>query len=458
MLILTVITNLIAFIRPRLGLTLFIILIFLPVTLVEDIWRVGLGRLKILPYLIAVSACAGSVFFDGLRIRKFYKYVPPLAIWALSSYVVILFVSGYINGKTLLDTVFTLRWVVGLVTVTYLASRYYTMDDLHRLMRVLILLGISQIPVTIIQRFYLVPILEDIGDVVTGTFPQYYQLLFYLLILIGTVIKCNNYGIRFFRMRTMYLVTLLIVPLVFSNAKAAFIYLPLVLIFSSYKTRFNLVSAFKILLLSLPVILGGLYIFDQITQKTYGLSDDMSFAYMIDFDYIWHYTTQGLNSMEYIYGFNLVNADFGRVANIMYNFKAISKSLETFLFGLGGIFFMESSAGEVVNDVNIPYILHSTITRTIGITGILGTIAVLLFYYSIRPKWLDLNMVHPPGYYIKNSLSSVTFVVLFLTSVYFNNMQSFWTYLIIAILYLPPGRSHQELFQPVMTPVAQNAR
>ena len=125
MLILTVITNLIAFIRPRLGLTLFIILIFLPVTLVEDIWRVGLGRLKILPYLIAVSACAGSVFFDGLRIRKFYKYVPPLAIWALSSYVVILFVSGYINGKTLLDTVFTLRWVVGLVTVTYLASRYY---------------------------------------------------------------------------------------------------------------------------------------------------------------------------------------------------------------------------------------------------------------------------------------------------------------------------------------------
>ena len=411
--------------QPIVGYYFFLFSIFLPFGYIDRFVTNVPDFLRWLPFVFLLLTSIGCAIQGSLGARS----LPRSVIVASVAFVFVGLISSWHNVSNPVGTILAFRWlflIIGSVAVTRCA---FGPNATRHLYRIMLYLGLFQIPVTVIQRVGFVGKLDlDPGDSVAGLFLGYPDLVFFQIFCIVIVVSHWLRGQKLLAISPIATLMLLLVPIILSNARAAWIFLPLTLthliIFAAGKNILKIAG--KLLFLSTVFIIGVLA-FDRIL---YSERPEQSMLYLTDLDYIQQHIFGGETEAS-----ELERGRFRRGALIFFLHQTISSSIPALLMGLGPAEVMETavsgSGGEFYLQHQDLGLNRNSISVVYGGTGLLGAIAVgfLLFGLYRGDKSIHFSYNSPER--------STAIFLICLMLIYYNVLNSPVVALTIGQVLLP---------------------
>lgn len=317
--------------------------------------------------------------------------MPKNTLFVLIAFVVFGVISGTFNGSSPVQLVLGLRWVFPLVGAMIVTQFYFKDFDRTRLLRVLLIIGIINFPVALIQRVVFVELLNlGSGDMVAGLFAGYRELVFFQTFCILTVLSYKIKGERLLSFIKPYsLVTFYLLTFALSNSRAVWIFIMISVMFLFWIAgREYFYRSLKTFIPLSIVIVTAIFIFDTIMTDEY--SSRESFGYLTDLELM----------QDYVFGDDILNPELGedgslkRGEALVYNLNLIKNNLGTLVLGLGPGAISQSNVsgatGSVVSEIGSKYLSRNTLSRILAENGMIGLILFLLmllsFYKNRRNK------------------------------------------------------------------------
>jgi len=263
-----VILGILAF--PRFGFYLFLVSLFIPINYIERHFFAVPNIFRWASYILLLVTVVVFVFQNKQFIRqKLLSFFPSPLRWFGILLIAVSCLSAFYNQSSFVVTLLGLRTWLFLYGVFVLFG-IVLRDPSERLwvLKLLLVAGLVQLPVTLIQR-----VLYSVrsGDMVSGTFTAYSDLMFLQLFCVVLVIIWWGDGQQLLSIHPVVTLVLLTVVLVLSNAKAAWLYLPVSVLFAARKYVFRLPGRFLGILVLLAVLVTfGAVGFEKLFQSSYG--------------------------------------------------------------------------------------------------------------------------------------------------------------------------------------------
>jgi hypothetical protein len=350
----------------------------------------------------------------------------------ISTYAILSIISGYINHVDIPSIIYSLRWWVlfYLLIVSYHGMKL----DIRRTILIFYYIALLQIPITILQRvFYVLLWNYGSGDWVTGTFPEYYQLVFYQFAMMGIFIYHSRRG--YIRSRNIMIkIVLLTLPLALSNAKIVWLllllFIPVFMYYGGYSVKQNIKKAAVVL-----VFMGLIYtVFISLYRQDYNDSQQ-SLYFLFNPKWIASYSLADKSKEDIIDSKYLSKYDshrlnhLGRYGMWIYNYETLKKSELVYLFGNGPPDMKHNEKKFYIS--NRYYIsggaMFNYYLGGMGIFGILWFLAFSAYLLRIYNKTVVAPVLFVAvvlSFYYSTFSSPVTFVLLSFFTIYANTQMA----------------------------------
>ncbi len=374
--------------KPKIGVVLFYFSIFIPSGYIERYFTSVTTILLWLPHMILLITLI-SLFVSKPRTISIKTLWPTSLFWVVLAWVGLALISTIVNASSPLSAVLSLRGLFIIFGSVVLHRLYFSPNQQKQLIIGLVVMGLLMLPVSIFQRVYLVSYLRlGSGDMVTGLFTSYTELVFFQLFCILAVISWWLHGRRLLPIHPAIVIALLFLSLAISNSKAAVIYFFLVVafLFLRFQKRFSL-RAFNAMLILVIVGIMGTLAFENIYQSSYGEPVNV-------------YSFKG--AWNYFFSEHQGNSHGGlqRGAAIVFNYNLITKEPLSLLFGLGPGSLSDSrvpgGTGYIFSRypfMDLNYSSLSTILGELGFAGICLLGCLMLSIYYSHSKLKSPNLV-----------------------------------------------------------------
>jgi hypothetical protein len=432
--------SLIAYNHFSTGFNILLVTMFFPYRLVDSIFHLNVSKAQDASYFLLIILVMKAVTKNKNNIKLFFRSIPISIKGSIFLIFIVSIVSTVINNGNIIDLIFYYRWLFFLFGLMFVISvREIPIAKAYRLV---VIIGLLQIPIVFFQRFILVSYLGiSMGDIVRGVFPTYYELVFYQIACILIMVTFKVRKLKLFNsFSSTTTILLLLSSLIFTNSKSAWIYLIFSGILLIRKIKITKAQKTKIMLSSSVVVLFAIFSFNYILNSK-RLNRDVnsiqkSAAYLWNPRYIYKYfflfnsfdRVQDLaNSKEY--DSYLIN-HLGRGGEIAFNFLKISKSMPNLFFGLGPPPALLGEKHFAKSD-KFHLIGGPVYVRVLGDYGISGVISILFFTFMFY-KW----RIKPNIYNIDNMVlrKSIIFLV-FLLMIYYGVWFSVYTAFVLSMLF-----------------------
>lgn len=439
---LSVIFWLIFIYKPKLLFYLFIILIFLPISSFEIYILGGSSILRNIPHFALLLLVIGLILSRKNSIRLFFKKIPNKILLVILAYIYTSIISGLYNNNNFIEIISLSRWIFMIFGTMFVTFTLFDYNDRMKLLKLILFIGIIQFFVTVLQRFlYVYSWQISTGDMVTGTFETYYQLIFFQITCIIIVLSWQLNKKRVLNISPFFLYTIYLGSIALSNSKAALIFLILtslfLLIISGINIKKMIITTFKMSFLI------GLSIYSFNYFYSYSYLRENNYEYLVNSDYVTKYVVRGysINDLQSLSDRNYIG-DYGRIGSIIFNYLKINENTMNYLFGLGPP-TLQSSIRFLSNDgVGIErYILGNVISRTLGALGVIGVIIIIILMLILY-QWAMKNFMELREWIILRK-TIVFFVTILL--IYYNILQTFPTAVVLSFIFIPQYRNNYKL-------------
>ncbi len=379
----------------------------------------------ILLYLLILGLCKRIIYRETLQFEPIKNILLILLFFSIVGLI-----SAILNGTSLISSLFAFRsflLIFGSIILFYLNR--FEKHELFTLLKFILILGLLQLPIVLLQRF----VFFKGGDAVTGTFEAYPPLVFFMLFCIACVIIFKLRETKILSLPLWILIPSYVFTLGLSNAKVAWIYLPILIVFLMRSVLFTKKRIRNILMsiLILAVICVGYFIFKGAYKLGYGFELENSI-----------YTIEGIS--RYHFGGTSFESKltgtsrgtFARGASMIHAFDLIVDDWRTLFFGYGPGSFSDSSipggSGRFRMESYMLYqITISVLLAEYGILGIIGFCILIWRFYFYGSRFVKKR--DQDHELIVEIMKGLVFIIL-LMSIYFNLLREPIVWLLVAII------------------------
>lgn len=391
-----------------------------------------------LPYIILFVAILTIIIvyphhsFIRLFIKN--KLVPKRIIIIGSMFFFVGILSTIYNKSSFIGMLFYFSWFFLMVSSIILTRIVFTKNDIKKTLKIFLLIGLLNFPISLLQRFILVNKMAlDSPDIVTGLFNNYFDLAFYQIFCMLMVIVYWLYDRRILFISPFATLIALICPLILSNSKATWLYLfvCILFLFLTGIPRRKFQKGITLFFIFGFIFFLAIKTFDYFFSKHYSIDQYQSYRYIIDMTYL----------QEYIFGGNTYDSKFTkgktlrRGVGILFAYDLISENPTNLILGLGpGHISMKRSpiSNNTLHRLFVELDLYkSTLPIIIGGMGISGVLLLISLYCGMY-FWKSNKNDY------KNELNLLRKNIIFLSAIltiYYNILQSPVFYLIIGLLF-----------------------
>lgn len=370
----------------------------------------------------------------------FLRRIPRELKIILIYFISISIVSAILNHSSIFYALLELRWLFMIIILYVLLLQ---VDFQYKYIKSLLIIGFLQTPIVLIQYiYYKIFIGSTSTDLVTGFFPKFHILVFYQVSCFIIILALSLYKRKIFSLPTMAQLILILIPLVLSNSKAAWILLVFTSMQLLFLRGFTKIIVLRKAILSISLLLIALMGFNSIYSKNYRLK---KFEYFWNPSVILNYNLAGYGSTNELLTtlstnqeVKLVDGSLGRLGSLVYNYSKINRNNKTLLFGLGPYFSVQSTKSTLDgykrrNIFELKYIKGHSLSKILGSLGFAGLLglAVLFAYFinTIRSKYFM------PGF---REIGISIFSLTILCTYYFDVIQIPIAMLFVTVLLVAP--------------------
>jgi hypothetical protein len=289
-------------------------------------------------------------------------------------------VSSFANNCPLLMTIFAYRTYLKYLVLFFLLLLFdFDIAFYKKIINTIFIIAAIQIPVALIEWKFL-----GAGDFSGGTFGLYAQGTGIMVIFVASIISIV-FGICVFKkvyLRYILLSVGLFIPIITGESKAAFIFIPFVILFHLFSIAFNIRKSFKrkiryalLLAMFIPIFSIGL----MLTPRYF--HNDWAILFFKDPRLIYENFSGEVSDESFEWGYRIK-----RISSVPYSINFISRDELTLFLGLGPgnaskSFFEEYNGG--YSDLPVH---RSALVLCMLEWGVLGTILYLIAFLYIFMK------------------------------------------------------------------------
>jgi hypothetical protein len=375
-------------------------------------------------------------------VLKYLENIPNGVKVTVFCFLILSFISSYLNEIPIIVAIFSLRWLFVIFGTIFVFYAIYNDGDIFYFLRLVVIIGLLQTPITLYQRIFEVFIFHfDEGDRVSGLFSQYYTLTIYQVFCIMIVFTLQLKNKKLFQLSYVRTYLLLIIPFVVSNINAAWFYLTFGIIIVLKLSQIRLAKFFKIAGIATLSLIVSVYFFNLLNIISYNDKNETFTRFLnprvfIEYN-LYSYSLEDIADLSLLYESGKteteMGVEFGRFSAIIYNYYQISKNDYSLYFGLGPVSNIETQEASVDNNsvsfLSSPYILGTSISRILGGFGIVGIVLLVIFFVQLY-GWFSKMEASETVRVIRKS-----FIIVFsLFLIYFNVLQSFQVAFLMGVL------------------------
>lgn len=425
---------------PGTGFNILLVTMFFPYRIVDSLFYLNVSKIQDIPYFLLIIMVMRAMTKNKNNIKLFIRSIPMSIKGSIFFIFLISTISSYINNVNIIDFIFYFRWLFFLFGLMFVIStRELPITKAYRLV---VIIGLLQIPIVFFQRFILVAFLGiSMGDIVRGVFPTYYELIFYQIACILIMVTFKVRKLKLFNsFSSTTIILLLLSSLVFTNSKSAWIYLIFSGILLIKKIKITKAQKTKIMLSSFVIVLFAIFSFNYILNSKRLNRDVNSIqqyaAYLWNPRYIYQYfflfnsfaRVQDLASSKK-YDSYLIN-HLGRGGEIAFNYLKISKSMPNLFFGLGPPPALISEKHFAKSD-RFHLIGGPVYVRVLGDYGISGIMSILIFTFMFYKWRIKPNVNDIDNLVLRKSIIFLVFLLMIYYGVWF----SIYTAFVLSMLF-----------------------
>lgn len=420
--------------RPHLAAGLFFVSVFLPINYIQRYFFSLPAILVWLPHIL-LALTVISIFLTKKNQISVSKSLPLSYGLAGLAWVTASIFSSVANAQTnsLLTTLLSLRHLFLLFGGIFVFRVLFSaQNQQEKIIKRILIMGIAMLPVTLFQRFYFVMRLDmGSGDMVTGLFAGYPQLVFFQLFCILAVIGWWMQKQNLLPFHPLITIILLYSSLIVSNSKAAIFYFAASVLFLIGLNRKRISLKFLVAFIVMGILaIASVFVFEQIYFQDYGRSAiDRFYNLEGAANYLFYESPDPQGTLQ-------------RGSAVVFVFNLINEKLETLLFGFGpgalGDSRLAGGAGHIYlayPNMNLDYSQLSTTLGELGLAGYLAITMLLFAIYSLNRRKESRQIL---------STRKSTVFLLFLYLIYTNILTFPVTALIIGVLSIQiPDQNNQ---------------
>jgi len=392
-----------------------------------------LGRLTY--FAAMISGC--RIFLD-LLLRKItinnYDHIIKTVYTFLILLVSLVLISNLYNNESLILGVYEIRYYL-IMVILCSGIYYYNLIDLtgEKFIKIVVIIGLLQIPFSVLQ-FALAGggSLRSL-DSVTGTFSVYGSLVANQLLVIGLVLSYKlKYKKDFINLNSYILILLLIVPLILSKSKSASGFVILMISFvylkdAAYKQDIN--TLIKKIIVGSIVLSVAAIMFYTVFWKNYDIKQQLNLNYIVS------YFTKEPETSKQIY-LKGIDTRMGRIRSVTEAIKLISKKKLTFIIGCGSGSVSEASLLKMEGHYFQWYGPLAGLWRTqySKIIAEFGTLGSLLFLFLFYKTHSTLNHHSFKNSILKDNYE-IFIALLLMLSIYLRVIESHYFAFLIALFF-----------------------
>ena len=389
----------------------FIVFVFIPLSYIQRfLFNISHIYIFFTEFLLITAVLSNVIHNKKIIIRKNLFLVA-------TGWFCIALVSAIVNEVNLLAIVINYRWLIYLLAGIYLFESFFDLKMKQKLLKLFVSIGLLNLPVILLQRYW---VFKDASiwsaDRACGLFSSYTHLVFFQIFCVVLVLLYWVHKKRFFKAHPLILILSLISVLAFSNSRAAWFFLILIIVYILIKFKI-IIKNFKLTLIVVASATIGIIVFGYIMTVTYPHRARRRFAHINPAYILEHQFGEDFWEPEGIYhpsrGFYLQRGEA-----IIYNINLIRKNFPNLIFGMGPGSGERSRIPGLSGRIYEKYGKSNYLARTIVIKNILelglsGVIIWLLLLFSLYKSNLygDKNLAN-------RRVHKVTIVLLFLLSFY----------------------------------------
>lgn len=362
---------------PKIGFYLFIISLFLPIRYIDRYFFQIPNIFRWISHLLVLYTATVYLFRYGIVSRKIKKIIPGYMGWSFLLIGILSLISAIYNRSSIIVTILGMRyWIFFIALLIVVRLQLPGFENRIEVLKLLIIVGFIQIPVTIFQRVFFFEL--DNPDVVAGLFTGYPDLLFLQIFCLMCVIIWYLNNEKLFNLPNGITITLVVLPLVFSNAKAAWVYLPLIVIFIFRKKIFSSIQIIFNFILLIVFVLIGAFAFNALYKSAYGGQHD-AIVFLTHPSMVVEYLFPTVPTIE-----NPNRMILKRGEAILFNYDLISEDPVKMVIGLGPGNLSESQIkdGQIYGELKSKVVGmdRNTISATLGELGFFGCLLMIIFF------------------------------------------------------------------------------
>ncbi len=379
----------------KIGIYLFYISVFIPVTYVERYYIDLPSSLRWFPQLFLILILVLSILQNKNKLSSHFPLLPKSMIWIGVFYLLLVLFSMLVNATSVLSAVWSMRGFILIYGSIIVHRLNFTKQGQEKFIKLLVIVGLLMIPVTVFQRVVIVasrPYQASVYDMVTGLFATYDDLVLFQIFCVIAVTSWWIHGRKLLRVSPILVIGTLFIPLVISYSKAAPLYFFMTMLFVFWLCR-KRISPKLLFALFVVIVFGiaGTLFFDLLFQATggpYSIVEDL-------------YTVEG--ALSYLLNDNATTeGGLQRGAALLFNLKLLQQEPQGFILGLGPGSFsssrIEGVTGYIYSIYPNLYLDFSSLTTMLGELGFSGVLITIILLTSI--------------YFLKKSKESDYLIVL----------------------------------------------
>lgn len=378
---------LIGLFKPKLATQIFIAFSIFQLGWLDRYVIVGaeLGRISLIFGIILMFRIVLDLISKRKRILKTHRFLKPLIPLGLI-YLLITLLSNYYNNESIILGLYSLRYYIIGYTAC-LSLYFYNRSSLSiiRLKRLLIILGLIQIPFSIVKYIHAGGGALQTLDSVTGTFSGYGELVGCQLLCVGILIYDKlKYSKNTLKINNYLLSLVLISPLILSKSRTASALIAIIPLFAFFLYAIHSKDIVKNLGKAIFIIALSLVI------------------WILFYNYFWlvGYDVEEQLSSEYIYGYFMREAEYsptrtvygaglGRMMAIIKATDTVTQNPFNLLFGFGSgstqeAIFLRQSGNYYEEYGEFAGIGRNQYSRIIFEYGFVGLMALMAFLLHIK--------------------------------------------------------------------------
>jgi hypothetical protein len=416
---------------PDFAIMSFITFVFIPFGYMERFVFNVSSFYIFFPELLLIIAFLSNLF----RLKKLPKLSVKNVWWVVSFWFFPAFISAAINEVSLFTVLINYRWLIYLLICIVLFNNYFGVGKKEFLLRILVFIGILNLPVIIVQRYwvFISPLIRG-ADRACGLFSSYTSLVFFQIFCILAVLLYWHQRKRLFKVHPALIILALVSVLALSNSRAAWFFLILAVSYVFIKFKF-LIYKPKLIIASVMFLTLSIVIFGYIMTVSYPGRVSRRFAHIRPTYIFRHSFGKDFFDPEprYLSGGSLY---LERGEGIIFGFNLIRENTINLLIGMGPGAGDRSRIPNLNGRIYEKYgestrLSRTTVMRSVLELGLMG-VAIWIFFLLVL---YDTKIYRDNSSINRRLLKSTVFLV-FLLSFYYRIILSMPFVLIISILLI----------------------